>query len=394
MTIDIQMSECGVLFELDISETAAGPLQGKTFVVKDLFDVEGFVTGGGNPDWRRNQKESVKHAFAVKLLLDASAHLIGKSCTDELALSLDGINPYYGVPLNSQLPERIPGGSSSGSASAAAAGFCDFGLGTDTVGSVRVPASYCGLYGFRPTHGVIDLAGCMPLGQSFDTVGWLCSDVDLLYQVGKVLLPEKQHEPINQIVRLFKYFKGLPEELATPFRSACHAVAEQSYKANVGAIEDVVIDDCVRSFSIVRSREAWANYGSWIESLNPRLSPSVMQRLIEGKTVSAGDEHQAREVIAKETDFLEEYIDTAGALLLPTTRNFPPLRSASQVELDENRKLNIRLTIIATVAGLPQVTLPVEISPGVSLGISLIGPRGRDLDLLEFAKRVSLRRSI
>lgn len=394
MTIEIKMSDCGVLFGLDIEGAPAGPLNGKTFVVKDLFDVEGFVTGGGNPDWRRAQKTSATHAHAVKLLLDAGAHLIGKACTDELALSLDGINPYYGTPLNTQLPDRIPGGSSSGSASAVAAGFCDFGLGTDTVGSIRVPSSYCGLYGFRPTHGVIDLAGCMPLGQSFDTVGWLAKDVELLYAVGKVLLPERTHEPIDQIVRLFKYFDALPEEISTPFRSACHAIAEQSYKANIGAIEEIVVDDCVKSFSTVRSREAWANYGDWIETFNPNLSPNVMQRLIEGKTVTSEDEQQARKVIVHESDFLDDYLETAGALLLPTTCGFPPLKSATKAELDENRRLNIRLTVLSVVAGLPQVTLPVEVTPGVNLGVSVIGPRGRDLDLLEFARRVSLARSV
>jgi len=393
MPDDRGMSECGVLVELDIEGAPSGLLQDRTFVVKDLFDVEGLVTGGGNPDWKRAQTAATAHAAAVKSLLDAGARLIGKACTDELALSLDGINPYYGIPINTQLPDRIPGGSSSGSASAVAAGYADFGLGTDTVGSIRVPASYCGLYGFRPTRGIIDLTGCMPLGQSFDTVGWLTRNAELLYQVGKVLLPEKASEPIERIVRLFKLFENLSPEIREPFRTACHAIAEQSFQINRGVIEDEVIDACVSGFAIVRSREAWANYGNWIFSQDPRISAPVKQRLLDGQNITLEDEIKARETLRRETQFLDDYLATAGALLLPTTSGFPPLKTASNSELDENRKQNIRLTVLATVAGLPQVSIPVAVAPGINLGISIIGPRGLDLDLLKFVKSVSLAHS-
>jgi amidase len=393
MTIEPNMSECGVLFELDIEGSSSGPLKGKTFVVKDLFDVEGIVTGGGSPDWRREQAPARENAFVVKALLEAGARLTGKACTDELALSLDGINPYYGIPINTQLPDRIPGGSSSGSASAVAADFADFGLGTDTVGSIRIPSSYCGLYGFRPTHGIINMKGCMPLGQSFDTVGWIARDIELLLAVGKVLLPANSAKPIEQTVRLFKLFDTLPARIRTSFRTACHAIAEHCSQVNRGVIEDVVVDNCVSCFSVVRSREAWSNYGNWIETRDPQISPSVISRLVEGKVVSAQQELAAREGLERESRFLDDYLSTAGALLLPTASGFPPLKTASIGELDENRKSNIRLTVLATAAGLPQVNIPVEVSPGVKLGVSIIGPRGRDLDLLEFARRVSLAHS-
>ena len=124
-----------------------GPLSGLTFAAKDLFDVAGHPTGGGNPDWARANPIPTRHAWAVQRLLDAGATLIGKTITDEVSLGIVGENAFYGTPINSRAPDRVPGGSSSGSAAAVAAGLCDTALGTDTGGSVRVPASFCGLYG-------------------------------------------------------------------------------------------------------------------------------------------------------------------------------------------------------------------------------------------------------
>src|ERR1700716_3902164 len=142
-----------------IAGRAGGPLAGLTFAAKDLFDVARHPTGGGNPDWARCNAVPDRHAWAVQTLLDAGADLIGKTVTDEISLGILGENPFDGTPTNPRAPGHVPGGSSSGSAAAVAAGLCDTALGTDTGGSVRVPASFCGLYGMRPTHGRLDLAG-------------------------------------------------------------------------------------------------------------------------------------------------------------------------------------------------------------------------------------------
>ncbi len=145
-----------------IAGASGGPLAGLTFAAKDLFDVAGHPTGGGNPDWARQYPVPTRHAWAVQRLLDAGATLIGKTITDEVSLGILGENAFDGTPLNPSAPDRVPGGSSSGSASAVAQGLCDIALGTDTGGSVRVPASFCGLHGIRPTHGRIDLSGMLP----------------------------------------------------------------------------------------------------------------------------------------------------------------------------------------------------------------------------------------
>src|SRR5438105_8536348 len=167
-----------------------GTLSGLTFAAKDLFDVAGHPTGGGNPDWARSHPVPARHAWAVQQLLDAGATLVGKTITDEISLGILGENPFDGTALNPKAPDRVPGGSSSGSASAVAQGLCDTALGTDTGGSVRVPASFCGLYGIRPTHGRLDLSGMVPQAPSSDTAGWFAGDARTFARVSEVMLGE------------------------------------------------------------------------------------------------------------------------------------------------------------------------------------------------------------
>src|SRR5258705_9160878 len=185
---------------LRIAGAAGGPLAGLTFAAKDLFDVAGHPTGGGNPDWGRAHPVPTRHAWAVQRLLDAGARLVGKTVTDEVSLGILGENPFDGTALNPKAPDRVPGGSSSGSASAVAQALCDTALGTDTGGSVRVPASFCGLYGIRPTHGRLDVAGMMTQAPSSDTTGWFARDADTFARVSEVMLGESM--PIRLPTRL------------------------------------------------------------------------------------------------------------------------------------------------------------------------------------------------
>src|SRR5947199_6802555 len=164
------------LTTFELPPTGSGMLDGLCFAVKDLIDVAGWKTGCGNPTWRDSHPPAMAHAVCVEQLLRAGARCVGKTICDELAFSLLGENHFYGTPLNARAPDRVPGGSSSGSASAVAAGLCDTALGTDTGGSVRVPASFCGLYGIRPTHGRIDMSGVMPQAPRTGTTRWFARD--------------------------------------------------------------------------------------------------------------------------------------------------------------------------------------------------------------------------
>jgi amidase len=175
---------------VETAGAAQGPLAGVPFAVKDIFDVAGVITGCGNPDWLASHAPARANAAAVDALLGAGARLVGKTITEELAFSVIGSNPYYGTPKNVAAPGRVPGGSSSGSAAAVGGGLMPLALGSDTGGSVRVPASYNGIYGMRPSHGRISLEGVMPLAPSFDTVGWFARDPQLFATAGRVLLDD------------------------------------------------------------------------------------------------------------------------------------------------------------------------------------------------------------
>ncbi|TMJ34050.1 MAG: amidase, partial [Alphaproteobacteria bacterium] len=165
-----------------------GPLAGFTAVVKDMYDIAGSRTGGGNPDWLAAARPAARHAVAIERLLAAGATITGKTICDEFFYSVAGVNAHYGTPANLRAPGRLPGGSSSGSAAACGADACDFALGSDTGGSVRIPASFNGLYGLRPTHGRVDLTGAMPMAPSFDVAGWFANAPGLFRRVGAVLL--------------------------------------------------------------------------------------------------------------------------------------------------------------------------------------------------------------
>ena len=158
-----------------------GPLSGLSFAAKDIFDVAGHVTGCGNPDWKATHQAAEKNAWVVEMLVNAGATMVGKTLTDELTRGIFGENVHYGTPTNPKARGCVPGGSSSGSASAVAGGLVDFALGSDTGGSVRVPASFCALYGMRPTHGAIPLDGMLLQAPSFDTIGWFARDLGYLF---------------------------------------------------------------------------------------------------------------------------------------------------------------------------------------------------------------------
>lgn len=390
MTVNKQkISECGIILDLDIEGSASGNLSNKTFVVKDYFDVEGFVTGAGSPAWQNTHAPAVSTAPVVTKLLNAGARLKGKACSDELALSLDGINPYFGTPINRQLPDRIPGGSSSGSASAVSCGFVDFGIGTDTAGSIRVPASYCGIYGFRPTHGAVDIDGVVPLGQSYDTVGWLTRDAELLYKVGEVLLENNSDDKITNAVLARNLFDLIPVEIGQHLLWASDSIFEHVKRSPDVEVTGYTLDICVSTFCIIRSCEAWRNYGQWLEEFDPIVSPTVMARLVEGRTISQEEEQVARKLKSELADYLDDLIARCGVIVLPTAWAMPPFRDTGADELLDNRKKNFRLTSLSIAAGLPQVSIPVEVSPGVKLGLSIIAGRHQDLALLELAKRIS-----
>ncbi|HYM47122.1 MAG TPA: amidase, partial [Burkholderiaceae bacterium] len=283
--------------------TRSGALSGLTFAAKVIYDVAGQKTGFGSPDWLRTHAAASRTAPVVQQLLDAGASLVGKTQTDELTFSLNGENAHYGTPINVNAPGRIPGGSSSGSAAAVAGGLVDFALGSDTGGSVRTPASFCGIYGLRPTHGRVSLDGACPLASSFDTAGWFARDADVMERVGTILLAERpDHATPTRLLFAEDAF-----ELAGPAATAALQPAVARVSESLGKPQRVCVSaeglmDWLEVFRTLQGFEVWAEHGAWVRDEKPELGPGIRQRVQWASTITAADAQAAtikREEIAQ-----------------------------------------------------------------------------------------------
>ncbi|MGH3354491.1 MAG: amidase family protein, partial [Nocardioidaceae bacterium] len=227
--------------------------------VKDLFAVSGYAIGVGNPTWLSEAPVEPDHAEAVSSLLAAGADIVGIAQTDELAFSLFGTNVHYGTPPNPAAADRVPGGSSSGPASAVAMGLADIGLGTDTGGSIRVPASHCGLYGLRPTHGTVSIAGVVPLAHSFDTVGWLTRDAETLREVAHVLSSTDAAPQVTRLLLAEDLFDLVEPGVQDVLREAVDALSTRLGLPveSTSALHGDDIDAWLSAFRTIQTAEAW-----------------------------------------------------------------------------------------------------------------------------------------
>lgn len=374
--------------QLDISEASfsGGPLAGLSFGAKDLFDVEGYVTGAGNPDWLRTHAPATETASSVKVLLEAGARLVGKTVTDELAFSLSGKNIHYGTPVNPVAPERIPGGSSSGSAAATAGALVDFALGTDTSGSIRVPASYCGLFGMRPTHGRISTRGVAPLAPSFDTVGWLARDADVLYRVGQVLLADQSPPPPPRRLLIAKdAFALVDPPLQNLLQANLASIRTRFQTVATIQLAPTPLESWVETELILKDYEAWQSHGKWIEQVKPCFAPEIEKRFQRAARVTIAQQTAAQRQRSTIRAHLLELLQDDAVICLPTAPGLAPLKDTPEDELDEVRHRTLTLTCIAGLGGLPQITLPMATYHECPAGISLIGASGHDMALLAFA---------
>lgn len=364
-----------------------GPLQGLVFAAKDLFDVAGKRTGAGNPTWLQTHNMATATAPAIEKLLQAGATLSGKTQTIELAFGISGHNAHYGMPLNPAAPDRVPGGSSSGSASAVAGRACDFALGTDTGGSVRVPASYCGIFGMRPTHGRISTEGVVPLAPSYDTVGWFAREAELLERVGRVLLDESAPAPEPNRLLIASDAQRLCDPDVTqavlPWIGRARSFFEYVYDVEVGG---AALADWSACYRVLSGREAWAAHGEWIETVKPKFGADVAARFAYAKTVTAEDFAKALPMRQAAIKRLDELLLPGTILCLPTAPVPPPLRDADDATFERVRARTFQFTCIAGLCGLPQISVPAGFADDAPVGISFVGARGSDAMLLNFVR--------
>jgi amidase len=376
---------CAGAFE-PIAGAGVGQLRGLTFAVKDLIDTKGSITGAGNPDWRRTHAPAIAHAPVVQQLLDAGATLIGRTITDELAFSLEGENFFEGTPVNPAAADRLPGGSSSGSAVAVAAGLVDFALGTDTGGSVRVPAAFCGIYGFRPTHGVISTEGVVPFAPSLDTFGWLTRDAATLAAVGDVLLPNAAIEPVREIFVARDAFALADPDVQDALDEAVHMLALPCATLDVFPTG---VDDMARAYQVVQATDIIAALGPWLVEVSPRFGPAVAPRFASIHDHTSADVAAAQ---ALRRTLRERLVDFFAAnpdaiIIVPSAPSVALPRGLAGADIAAFYRAALATGAVAGLAGLPQVSIPALRASGLPIGLGVIAAQGRDRALLAFASR-------
>jgi amidase len=356
-----------------------GPLSGLTFAAKDLFDVAGQPTGGGNPDWARQNPIPTRHAWAVQALLDAGCTLVGKTITDEVSLGILGENAFEGTPLNPAAPGHVPGGSSSGSASAVAQGLCDTALGTDTGGSVRVPASFCGLYGIRPTHGRLDLTGMLPQAPTSDTTGWFARDAATFARVSAVLLGEAiaPARPARLVVATDAF--GIADaETAEALRPMLERLKRLVPEWREEVMAPPGLAAWSRAQRTLQPVEAWETFRPWVERDNPRFAFNVARGLVLGATMPEAERGWAALTRREARGRLRGLLPPGTVLALPTTPFPAPKAGLPLAELEPIRAVINLLCAQGGLAGHPQVSIPGATVGGHPVGLSLIAARGAD----------------
>ncbi len=369
-----------------IAGKAGGPLDGLSFAVKDLFDVAGLPTGGGNHDWALVHPVPNRHGWAVQTLLDAGASFVGKTITDEVSLGILGENAFDGTPINTAAPERVPGGSSSGSAAAVAAGLCDTALGTDTGGSVRVPASFCGLYGIRPTHGRVDTTGMLPQAPSSDTTGWFARDAETFARVSTALLSEAPGALPTRLLIATDAFAFADPEVAEALQPMVARLSRIVGEVREEIMAPQGLSVWARAQRTLQPVEAWNTFRHWVETANPRMAFSVVAGLLNGARMPEGERQWAEMMRLEARARLRHLLPPGTILCLPTTAFPAPLRGLSQPAL---QPLKDRISCLCAQGGLtgsPQVSLPGATVNGAPVGLSIIGGRGTDATLIAVAR--------
>lgn len=372
-----------------------GPLSGLQFAVKDLYDVVGTRTGAGNPEYLIGVSVATTHAPSVAILLAAGAELVGKTVTDELALSLSGTNIHYGTPRNPAAPGRVPGGSSSGSVSVVADGLVDFALGTDTGGSTRVPASYCGIYGLRSTHGRISRDGVFILATSFCATGVFAQEVSVLSTVWSVLAgsPTSTHpkaaRPPGRLLVIPELFEladsGVAEVLLATAEQFALRAALPLVVAERGALGD--LSELLGAFRAIQLFEAWELHGDWVAAHRDALGWGIAARFDAASTVGADVVVKARERRTRFQHDLAKLLGSRGYLLQPAASGPAPAVDLGTAEKDDLRFRTMKLTAPAGLAGSPVISMPLAEVDGLPVGLAVVGLPDDDEMVINLAAR-------
>ncbi len=373
-----------------LAGSGAGPLAGLSFMVKDLFAIKGRKVGNGNPNYYEHATPAHDTAPVIARLLEAGASCTGITICDEFFYSVLGSNAHYGQPVNARAPGHVTGGSSCGAAAAVAASMCDFALGSDTGGSIRVPASFSGLYGLRPTHGRIALDGVTAMAPSYDTVGFLARDAELFRTLGQVLLDGTRVDaPVKRLIIAEDIFEraetSVDAAIWQVFSRIGRALPQAERKilagSDIGAWRD--------AFRVIQGFEIQSTLLPFIRSHTVELGPGIKERFDMAAAISFAEAEAARLVRAEITDRLHFMAQPGSVIVLPTTPTLPPERGIPDgATVAEFRTETLGFTCPAGHAGLPQISLPATEAAGCPVGLSFIGWQGGDEALLDLAVRL------
>lgn len=369
--------------DVHVDGAPQGLLDGMRFAAKDLFDVAGYPTGGGNPDWQA--PVPTKHAWLVQTLLDAGADLTAKTITDEVSLGILGENAFYGTPLNPKAPEHVPGGSSSGSASIVATGDVDFAIGTDTGGSVRVPASFCGLFGIRPTHGRLNLSGMMAQAPRSDTAGWFARDAETFAKVSEVVLGERTDASVSKLLVAVDAFGIADPTTAAALQPAVDALAELVGERRDETMSPPGLSVWAKAQRTLQPWEGWLTFKDWLDKHNPRMAYSVARNLALASMIPESERQWAEMMRLDARARMHYLLDAQTVLCMPTTP-FPA--PAKGLPVDTQTPLRNRIACLCSHGGLTgvcQVSVPVTLAEGRPVGLSLVGAPGADATLVALA---------
>ncbi|XP_076960496.1 outer envelope protein 64, mitochondrial-like [Bidens hawaiensis] len=389
---------------------AKQPLSALTFAVNDVFDVKEYVTGFGNPDWKRTHEEAGKTAVVVTNMLKNGATCVGKTVIDELSFGITGENSHYGTPTNPASPSYIPGGSSSGSAVAVAAELVDFAIGIDTIGGVRIPASFCGVLGFRPSHGVVSTIGVLPNSQSLDTVGIFARDPSILHRVGHVLLHLNPVEPrrtrrvivADDLFQLSKvpqqktvYIVSKVTEKLSGYQALKHMNIGQYILSNVPSLKyfheqisnlqngTYTLKALTAAMLLLQRYEFKTNHEEWINTVKPKLGSDVADSIHAVITANHDNIKTYYKVRTEMRSALRSLLKDDGILVVPTVADASLKLKSKKNLVTEFHDRTFCLLSITTMSGCCQVTVPFGKHEDTLIGVSFIANHGADKFLLD-----------
>ncbi|WP_153769966.1 amidase [Labrenzia sp. CE80] len=365
---------------------ASGPLDGLSFAAKENYEFAGRVASNGNPTWKATHTPAERSAACVDTCLEAGASLVGFTHMDELAYSIIGANAHFGTPVNSAAPSRVPGGSSSGSAAAVAANLVDFALGSDTGGSVRIPAAFCGLFGLRTSHRRISSSGLVPLAPSFDVPGWFTRDLDTMIRVSAAFgIDAAQGKQPSRLWLPSSVWTGMNADLLDALQPMVSRLEALLDPADTTPLPAPSLEHWFETFRVHQAYEIWQTVGSWVSSTAAHFGPGVTERLDMASKISGTEFAKAAADRASICAAMDALMDDSTILVLPTAPGPAPELAASQDDLDVARKAIMCLTSISGLNRYPELTIPGAVVGNAPVGLSLVGARMHDEDLLALA---------